>query len=172
MSEHTTLEANPYATGVQYAMPASADSLELASRWARLFAAIIDAVITSVIVVPPAVLYFEGFNEYAQAVRHHLPTEAIMVAIGFLVDLAVNGYFLARTGQSIGKKALGIKIVRSDGSNPGLKHIVMRRMVPMEAIQLVPYFGKLVVLIGALMIFRESKKCLHDEIADTIVVVA
>src|SRR5689334_16196004 len=36
--------------------------------------------------------------------------------LGWIVVLIVNGILLARRGQSIGKVALGIEIVRTDGS--------------------------------------------------------
>ena len=37
---------------------------------------------------------------------------------------------------------------------------------------MVPFVGGLVSLVDALLIFRDDRRCLHDEIADTIVVTA
>ena len=47
----------------------------------------------------------------------------------------------------------------------GLIHILL-------VIALIPVVGWLYGLVDALMIFRDSRKCLHDNIADTIVVKA
>ena len=42
----------------------------------------------------------------------------------------------------------------------------------MWAISIIPVIGSLVGLIDALLIFRDNRRCLHDNIADTMVVVA
>jgi len=34
----------------------------------------------------------------------------------------------------------------------------------------IPLFGQIDAIVNSLLIFRESRKCLHDNIADTIVV--
>jgi len=38
--------------------------------------------------------------------------------------------------------------------------------------ELVPGIGQIYSIVDALLIFRQSRKCLHDNIADTIVVKA
>ena len=43
---------------------------------------------------------------------------------------------------------------------------------PWGLLGLVPLIGWLFALADALLIFRDSRKCLHDNIADTIVVTA
>ncbi|HXA47554.1 MAG TPA: RDD family protein, partial [Burkholderiaceae bacterium] len=89
---------------------------------------------------------------------------------GWVIYMLINGYFLAQSGQSLGKKALGIKIVRTDGSQPPLQHIVLRRLAPMYVAQVIPYIGPLLGLVDILLIFRSSRQCIHDQIADTLVV--
>ena len=71
-------------------------------------------------------------------------------------------------GQSIGKKACGIKVTRRDGSPVSLSRLVWLRNVLNGLIALVPFYG----IIDALFIFSEARRCLHDHIADTIVVKA
>jgi hypothetical protein len=41
----------------------------------------------------------------------------------------------------------------------------------MQAIAMIPYVGNVIALIDVLMIFRTSRKCLHDDIAGTKVIV-
>jgi len=40
----------------------------------------------------------------------------------------------------------------------------------MGLIGAIPFLGRLVQFIDPLLIFRDSRRCLHDEIADTTVV--
>ena len=76
---------------------------------------------------------------------------------------------MSRNGQSIAKKWLDIKVVRTDGSPASLGRIFWLRNVVNGLInQLVPFYG----LVDALLIFSDSRQCVHDKIADTIVVVA
>ena len=75
---------------------------------------------------------------------------------------------LQATGQSLGKKYCGIKVVRSDGSPVTLGRVVWLRNVVNWLISFVPLYG----FVDVLFIFGESRQCLHDRIADTTVVKA
>ncbi|MDC0713561.1 RDD family protein [Stigmatella sp. ncwal1] len=84
--------------------------------------------------------------------------------------LAVAGYQLhlvAQSGQSIGKRMRGIRVVRSDGSPASLGRIILLRNVVPSAINAA---CGLFSLIDALFIFQDDRRCLHDQIADTKVV--
>jgi len=74
----------------------------------------------------------------------------------------------ARNGQTIAKKIVGIKVVRSDGSPASLGRIFWLRNVVNGLLGIIPLYG----LIDILFIFGEQRQCLHDKIADTIVVKA
>jgi uncharacterized RDD family membrane protein YckC len=76
--------------------------------------------------------------------------------------------FVSRNGQSIGKKLLGIKVVRSDGSKASLGRIFLLRNVVNTLLGIIPLYG----LVDALLIFGEARQCVHDKIADTIVIKA
>ncbi|MGH8588531.1 MAG: RDD family protein, partial [Gammaproteobacteria bacterium] len=82
----------------------------------------------------------------------------------------VNGYWLHTRGQSIGKRLLKIRIVRSTGERATLSRILFARYLPIQAMGIVPVIGMLYALIDILFIFGDSRQCLHDRIADTIVV--
>jgi uncharacterized RDD family membrane protein YckC len=63
--------------------------------------------------------------------------------------------------------------VRSDGSAAGIGRIVLLRLAPIWLMTLIPVVGVIMAgLVDPLLIFRQSRKCLHDTIADTIVVKA
>jgi len=63
---------------------------------------------------------------------------------------------------------VGIKVVRSDGSPASLGRLIWLRNVLNGVIAIIPAYG----LIDSLFIFSESRQCLHDKIADTIVIKA
>jgi len=81
-----------------------------------------------------------------------------------------NCVWLHRYGQTIGKRVLGIRIVRSSGERVSLGRIFALRYLPMLFLGMVPYLGVLITLVDALLIFRDSRQCLHDQFADTLVV--
>ena len=58
--------------------------------------------------------------------------------------------------------------MRSDGSDATLGRIFWLRNVVNALIAIIPLYS----LIDILFIFGESRQCLHDKIADTIVVKA
>ncbi|MBX9868647.1 MAG: RDD family protein [Burkholderiaceae bacterium] len=95
---------------------------------------------------------------------------AISILLALIVYLVVNGKLLSQYGQTVGKKLLKIKIVRTDGSPVDLKRIVLYRYLPAQLILLVPVIGNFLSLINVLFVFRSSRQCIHDQIADTKVI--
>ena len=92
-----------------------------------------------------------------------------LLALGLIV---YNMVLLHRNGQTIGKKILGIKIVRSDGSPVALSRIIFLRWLPIAIAGRIPLIGPLIGLANPLVIFGNEKRCIHDYIADTIVITA
>jgi uncharacterized RDD family membrane protein YckC len=84
--------------------------------------------------------------------------------------VVVQGYPLARTGQTWGKKLLSIRIVDLHGELPPLWRLIVLRYLPTQLLSLVPVAGNVYALLDALFIFRQDKRCLHDIIAGTQVV--
>ena len=144
---------------------------DLASRWARVGAAIIDFIIMMAITVPVGVgvgvIDFSDMDA-SPSVGDQLLSSLISVAL----YLVVNGYLLAKNGQTVGKLALSIKIVRSNREKASFGRIIGLRYLPISIVSNVPFVGFLVALLDILLIFREEKNCLHDDIADTRVVKA
>jgi uncharacterized RDD family membrane protein YckC len=94
------------------------------------------------------------------------------MAIACLWWLGLIGYqvfLLATRGQTLGKKWMGIKVVRTDGGPASAGSlIVMRFVVAQGILGAIPVYG----LIDVLFIFRDDRRCVHDLIAGTKVVVA
>ncbi len=152
---------------------------ELASRPARLGAVIADSLFGFILFTPA---YVANFATIAQQSRGNPLAVWVNLAktggwfyvglLGALVVLAIDLILLARNGQTIGKKLLGIKVVRVDGSPVSLFRVFFLRYVCNTFLTLIPLFGSLYSLIDSLMIFGESRRTVHDRIADTIVIKA
>ena len=170
------MEANPYAAPAAIMDDVRAwDAADLESRKAtrikRLGAVLLDGLSNLVWLLP---IVWAG--SMVDGVRHGTKPSAPMIGvmlIGFalLVALIVlNGVLLHRHGQTLGKRALDIAIVRTDGSRMGLTRFIFIRSLPTGLLGAIPYVGGLATLVDSLMIFGRERRCLHDLIADTIVV--
>lgn len=157
------------------ASAAPAAGLELASRWLRLGAALLDSIIGTMFAAPGmAMLIMAGVFATPDS-----PNPALMLA-GFVtigaamvVLLGIQIYLLVTRGQTLGKKFLGIKIVCfEDDSNPGFVKVFLLRMLVNGLIGAVPFLGLIYSLTDILFIFREDRRCIHDLIAGTKVVKA
>lgn len=90
--------------------------------------------------------------------------------VGFSLPLAVLAYqwqMLASEGQTVGKRAMGLRIVNAgDGGNPGfVKAIVMRNWLN-KLFCAVGFYP----LINVAPIFWKPRRCIHDYLAGTLVV--
>ena len=85
----------------------------------------------------------------------------------------VQWTLLAKRGQSLGKMAMSIRIVRyDDDSDPGFLSAVVLRIWLSGILSAIPCLGQLFLLIDILSIFSEERRCLHDWLAGTKVVEA
>ena len=162
---------NPYAPP-QAAVLDVADSRAaaiLADRGTRLGAAILDGLIFFGMVYLP--IFITGVSTGLAGENRNAAGSAIAIGVGLTcIGLVVWSWltirYVLRNGQSIGKKITGLKVTRTDGSPVSLGRIFWLRNVVNGLISIIPLYG----LIDALFIFAESRQCLHDKIADTIVI--
>lgn len=162
---------NVYASPQSELVEANEGSLELASRWARLFASIIDGIIISIVTIP--VMYFSGFFEQLTAGQEPSFLYSIFIAfVGLIVFFAVNFQLLSNNGQTVGKKLLGIKAVNADGSHAEMKDLVLKRYTVYFLPGYIPLIGGIFSLVNILFIFGKRKRCIHDIAANTIVIKA
>jgi uncharacterized RDD family membrane protein YckC len=143
----------------------------LARRLTRLAASFVDSIIG--IIVALAWMYPLGIWDAIS--RGQNPPLQLMVAatiLGFAVFLVIHGYFLKTNGQTIGKKLLGIRISDLDGNVPGFATVILLRYLPMSLVTLIPVVGNFLPLADVLFIFRSDRRCIHDLIAGTKVVIA
>jgi uncharacterized RDD family membrane protein YckC len=170
-----TIQPNPYAPPKAEVGDADDGSsqVELAGRGERLGAAILDSIIGGVLV---ALALLIGMDWNAAAAGNWQaafnPIGLGIAGIGFIVYVAITIYLVNKNGQTMAKKMLGIKVVRSDGSRASLGRIFWLRNVVNAIPGAIPYIGNVYSLVDSLFIFNDQRQCIHDKIADTIVVKA
>ena len=165
---------------------------ELAERGTRLLAATIDELILLGIALPmvfaavPALLSTlservevqsaDTLNSLARAIDPETVLLALFRGPGMIISIvaliawcALTAWLVASNGQSIGKRLVGIKVVRSDGSRASFARIFLLRNL-VNGLPLLLPFGWLYQLIDPLFIYQPSRQCVHDRIADTVVV--
>ncbi len=144
-------------------------STQLASRWLRLAGALIDGLVVFAIVFP--IMFLSGYFEKALDGEQTLGDTILFGAFGLAVSLLVHGYFLAKEGQTIAKKLLGMRIVSvEDGQILPLWKVYGLRYIPLAIVAQIPLVGTVTGLANALFIFGEERRCIHDYIAGTKVV--
>lgn len=137
----------------------------LADPGTRLVANILDGIIGAAMVYLPLLLIVAG-SSGANASGTGVVLGVIVTLVGFSVWVWLTVRYVLANGQSIGKKITGIKVTRRDGSRATLGRIFWLRNIVNGLLSIIPLYG----LIDVLFIFAESRQCLHDKIADTIVV--
>ena len=143
----------------------SAGQYQLAGRSTRFGAVLLDLLFFVACLIPGIVVLSFSSSDRGKWFGFAL------IAIAFLGICIIQMVFLVKHGQSLGKRALGIKIVSvSDESIPGfVKVYLLRQFVP-ALICGIPYAGIVVWLADSLFIYRYDRRCLHDLIAETKVV--
>jgi uncharacterized RDD family membrane protein YckC len=166
------------ATGYSpYAAPAAAVGFEAApvqggevvqaGFWKRVAANFIDSIVVGV--VGAAIGMLLGLLAIPLAMSGDSGAGLVLVqVVSQLVSIAITAAYYAyfhasRSQATLGKMAVGIKVVRTDGSRISLARGIGR------------YFGfmlsSLILGIGLLMAaFTERKQALHDLLCDTLVV--
>jgi uncharacterized RDD family membrane protein YckC len=164
------MENNVYQTPESSLVTPNNQELELASRWSRLFASIIDSIILLLIVLP--VMYLTGGFDGLASGKEPGFLYNLMMSIGsWVVFVLINGKFLVSNGQTIGKKAMEIRVVDLNGNVPDTNSLIKRYAVYFVP-NIIPIAGGIFALVNILFIFGEEKRCLHDQVGGTKVVSA
>ena len=170
------METNPYAAPAAVVDDVAAwDAYDLENRKAgrgkRLGAALLDGLV-NIIWLAPMVWGATMAGDVSKGLKPSAPmVGVILLGLALMIGVVVvNCLMLHRSGQTIGKRALDIAVVRTDGNRVSLPRYIFLRVVPIGLIGIIPFVGRLIGLVDPLLIFGKDRRCLHDLIADTIVV--
>jgi uncharacterized RDD family membrane protein YckC len=155
------------ATGRLVCQACASLDVPLASRGNRFLANLID----QLVVAAPMFALVVVVSLLVANIKHDAAFLLVYPAlgVGLLLGGGVQAWSQVTRGQSVGKRALGIRVVRMDGSDVDIwRLLLLRNAVMLFASQLCGLVG----LADALWIFSAEQRCLHDLLADTKVVVA
>lgn len=154
---------------------AQAGVMPLATAGSRLAAVMIDGLIFLPGVIVGGLI---PFLMRPATVELH-PAPSVGMILGYtLMGLYMLGFgiyqiiMLSTRGQTIGKKAMKIRVVKLDGSQPGFVHAVLLRVIVNALPSAIPIVGGIYGLVDILFVFRADRRCIHDMIAGTRVVMA
>ncbi len=159
---------NPYAAPVSRLEDVNTQVLHLATRGSRLGAYLLDLISFALLGIVAAVL-LPSFSKTGGNVEG---VGIALIGLAAIAVTAVHIVFLHKYGQTIGKRLLGIKVVQTDGTRCELWRFFFLRALPVGILNNIPFIGIFVGLADTLMIFGQEQRCLHDLIANTIVVQA
>lgn len=133
----------------------------LATRTQRFRAAIVDGFFYIII------CFIFGVAEGASEESPEIGALLILFGLGIgAIFLTIQLTLLFLSGQSIGKKVVGIRIMQMDGNPATSAQLFLLRGALMWLLNIIPF----VYLIDVLFIFQDSRRCMHDLIAGTKVV--
>jgi uncharacterized RDD family membrane protein YckC len=137
----------------------------------RLGAVLLDSIIAGAMIMLPAgvtMALATAMASMQQGTAANIMT--VVTLMVFAAGLVAWGWltikFVNENGQTIAKKIVGIKVIRSDGSPASLGRIFWLRNVVNVLLSVIPLYN----LVEVMFIFGDARQCLHDKIADTIVV--
>lgn len=168
---------NPYAPPVHYDAAyggyGGGWDVAQAPRGTRFVARFIDGLLILAAAVPGFVVLALS----ADSDKGRNSPDAYLAPIA-LILLLVFGFLIyqwmgiAKNGQTLGKRWMGIRVVKQDGSPVDfVSGVILREWVP-SLISNIPYIGGFFGLVDAVMIFSSDHLCAHDHIAKTRVVMA
>lgn len=160
---------------VGWATLGTGDRVELASPGRRFGARLIDTVIVAVVVF---ILFVFAFGVARRVTSGpvadglaSLLALVIAAVIALVITLLYEVTLIAVKGQTLGKMATGIKVVRADtGWVPGWGRSIGRWIIP-SSLGLIPYAGwVLSLLVYVSLLWDKTRQGWHDKAAGTVVV--
>ena len=168
-TDEVSLYAPPRAALHDDSIVVSGNHVVYAGFWKRVAASIIDSFVTTFIMwilMIPLFLVIGGGIEAMASVNDG--SNVLLTIVYYLVSLAIPLFYMAWMHSSssqatLGKMAVGIKVVRSDGERISILRAFGRNFAYIQS--------SMLLFIGLIMAgFTERKQALHDFICDTLVV--
>jgi uncharacterized RDD family membrane protein YckC len=169
-------------TGFRPPVPVGPGGAPLAEPWQRLVAYVVDGLVVGVATLIPMLLvvglimapFFAWLHSGDETNSYRfvlLPLLAVIVAMA--LQIAASYFYFARmcykTGQTVGKRVMKIRLVRAaDGGPIDLRTAKRRWLVQHLSASVAPYFN----LADSVWLLWDQpyRQCLHDKAAETVVV--
>ena len=173
--------ANPYrhpnaSPGAAAGAIPSARNQTLAGVGSRILGSIVDGFFYLGILVPclvVVVLMFMPAQEGGEPTVGASLAGLAILGIGIILPTVVNCVLIAKSGQTIGKKIAGTRMVDQEtGATVGFLQGYLLRTLVFSLITGVPVVGGFVAIADIIFLFIEGNQTLHDRLAKTRVVVA
>jgi uncharacterized RDD family membrane protein YckC len=168
--------------GVRYPGTLAPGGAPLAEFWQRLLAYLLDSLILGVALMIPMILVLAGlFAPYFSSIDPDNPPDPLVflllellafTIIGALNVIATYVYFVRmchKTGQTIGKRVMKIRVVRAVDGGPIDLRTAKRRWLAQHVSALVAFYFNLADGLWQLW-DQPYRQCLHDKCAETVVV--
>jgi uncharacterized RDD family membrane protein YckC len=155
-----------FSTGNEVAQPAVPAGLTLAPIIRRIGGLLIDQVLVALPIA--CVVVAAGYRPSDVVTSKSLLVFNIsLTSVAFVYETLM----IALTGRTVGKIALGTRVVRLvDGGRPGWSESAMRALVPLS-LGAIPRVGVLLgVFVYSLAMWNPLRQGLHDKAAGTLVV--
>ena len=150
--------------------------MEYARRIPRFFAWLIDVIIVLIII---GVLNAIGVIDTVSREEG-----AAVSTVDFIIQAAIPlSYFVVLTtafGATLGKKALGMRVVGADGNKAGVGAVLIREIIVRSSGAILAIFlgqetgASIGLLVGLIVVFviliDDKRQGLHDKVAKTFVV--
>lgn len=175
------MSQNPFAPSASNFTPDSTavpQNDELARRFTRFASAMVDGLLVVPLIIPT--MFLTGHYQRMQAGEASVVEQLLFSLAGMLAFLAVHGYFVVTRGQSIGKILTKIQVVDANNGTllPFMRVVVLRYWWMAPAVILVAiipgqadnFIVNILSLVDAGLIFSAERRCLHDYIAGSKVV--
>lgn len=163
--------SQPYASAPPIAEPygaAAQDGSEYAGRGKRLVGAILDFIILSVISTAVTTPLFGSNVMFSKDAT--MGDKAGQTGVTILLAIIYFTFQHAVSGQTIGKRAAGTRVVTADGGRLSYGTAALRVTFTYLFTYITFAIGG---LIDSLFIFGgDRKQCLHDKVAKTVVIPA
>ncbi len=153
--------------------------LEYANIFQRFFAFILDAAISTMFVFPglflfllipfgisdPEIFSITRWNHVSVPALHINGFELLLLTIGGVMAIGIALLYFPimeyMFGWTLGKKVMGIRVLREDGSPIGLGTAFIRRL---------SYYFDILALDAIFILFTKTKQRAFDRVAQTVVV--
>lgn len=170
------MSANPYeAPQASLGKPSEIDVDVLAARSTRFVASMVDSFIIFFVTLPIQYLLGSLIDEIPWAMLN-----VIFVFLTYAIIFGMNGYLMYNDGQSIGKRLFKIQVVDASSEKllPLFRIFVIRAcwLLPLALLLMLVTFviaqtiWLVVILFDSLPIFGPDRRCMHDYLAGSKVV--